>query len=94
MGNSTSLLSLLYTQMYKIHEASVLPSPYIDDSLLTGQTYDECAKNVIDTIQLIDNLGFIAHPDKSVFIPTQELDFLGFTLNNAGDCNTSKEVEA
>ncbi|CAB4038742.1 Hypothetical predicted protein, partial [Paramuricea clavata] len=57
-------------------------SPYIDDSLLTGQTYDDCADNVIDTTQLIDNLGFIAHPDKSVFIPTQELDYLGFTLNS------------
>lgn len=57
-------------------------SPYIDDSLLVGQTYDACAANVIDTTQLIDNLGFIAHPDKSVFDPTQQLDFLGFTLNS------------
>jgi hypothetical protein len=37
---------------------------------------------VIDTTQLIDNLWFNykAHTDKSVFIPTQELDYLGFTL--------------
>ena len=60
------------------HQSSL----YIDDSLRTGQTYDDCAANVINTTQLIDNLGFIAHPDKSVFIPTHELDYLGFTLNS------------
>ena len=60
------------------HQSSL----YIDDSVLTGQTYDDCAANVIDTTQLIDNLGFIAHPFKSVFIPTQELDYLGFTRNS------------
>ncbi|CAB4042240.1 Hypothetical predicted protein [Paramuricea clavata] len=60
------------------HQSSL----YIDDSLRTGQTYDDCAANVIDTTQLIDNLGFIAHPDQSVFIPTHELDYLGFTLNS------------
>ncbi|CAB3979217.1 Hypothetical predicted protein [Paramuricea clavata] len=52
------------------------------DPEVLGQTYDDCAANVIDTTQLIDNLGFIAHPDKSVFIPTHELDYLGFTLNS------------
>ncbi|CAB4038940.1 Hypothetical predicted protein [Paramuricea clavata] len=55
---------------------------YQSSQLFTGQTYDDCAANVIDTTQLIDNLGFIAHPDKSVFIPTHELDYLGFTLNS------------
>ncbi|CAB4012512.1 Hypothetical predicted protein [Paramuricea clavata] len=55
---------------------------YQSSQLFTGQTYDDCAANVIDTTQLIDNLGFIAHPDKSVFIPTHQLDYLGFTLNS------------
>ncbi|CAB4025455.1 Hypothetical predicted protein [Paramuricea clavata] len=72
-----SILSVLYRKLG--HQSSL----YIDDSLRTGQTYDDCAANVIDTTQLIDNLGFIAHPDKSVFIPTHELDHLGFTLNSS-----------
>ncbi|CAB4035252.1 Hypothetical predicted protein [Paramuricea clavata] len=71
-----SILSVLYRKLG--HQSSL----YIDDSLRTGQTCDDCAANVIDTTQLIDNLGFIAHLDKSVFIPTHELDYLGFTLNS------------
>ena len=57
-------------------------SPYIDDSFLTGSSYEDCAANVVDTTKLIDKLGFVAHPEKSVFIPMQELVFLGFVLNS------------
>lgn len=59
-----------------------LSSPYIDDSILIGTDYDECASDVIDTIRLLDNLGFVAHPSKSVLIPTQVIVFLGFVLNS------------
>ena len=75
----TKLMKPVFCYLWKLGHQS---SPYIGDSLLTGQTYNDCTANVIDTTQLIDNLGFIAHPDKSVFIPTQELDYLGFTLNS------------
>ena len=57
-------------------------SPYIDDSFLTGSSYEDCAANVVDTTKLIDTLGFVAHPERSIFIPTQELVFLGFVLNS------------
>ena len=40
--------------------------------------FTECASNVIGTITLLGNLGFVLHPKKSVFIPTQILVFLGF----------------
>ena len=42
----------------------------------------EYASNVIDTITLLDNLGFVPHPKKSVFIPTQILVFREFVLNS------------
>ena len=57
-------------------------SPYIDDSFLLGNDYNECGSNVIDTVKLLDALGFVPHPKKSVFIPTQTLVFLGFLLNS------------
>ena len=60
----------------------VFASPYIDDSFLMGGDYMECASNVIDTITLLDNLGFVPHPKKSVFIPSQILVFLGLVLNS------------
>jgi hypothetical protein len=33
-------------------------------------------------IAIIDDLGFIIHPEKSVFIPSQELILLGFIINS------------
>lgn len=59
-----------------------LLSGYIDDSWLMGTVWDDCAKNVVDTVKLLDSLGFVVHPEKSVFIPTQKLVFLGFTLDS------------
>ena len=38
-------------------------------------------KNVVDTVKLLDTLGFVEHPEKSVFIPTQKLAFLGIILD-------------
>ena len=57
-------------------------SGYIDDSYLQGDDYEECTHNVIDTVSILDTVGFVTHPKKSVFIPTQELVFLGFLLNS------------
>lgn len=45
-------------------------------------TYKDCVHNVIDTLRQIDSLGLIAHPDKSLFNPSQQLVILGFVLNS------------
>jgi hypothetical protein len=42
-------------------------SPYIDDSFLVGNDYNECGSNVIDTVKLLDTLGFVPHPKKSIY---------------------------
>ncbi len=57
-------------------------SGYIDNSYLQGDTNEECTHNVIDTVSTFDTIGFVTHPNKSVFTPTQELIFLGFLLNS------------
>ena len=57
-------------------------APYIDDSLLKGPNYKECLENIQDTVNLVDKLGFTVHPEKSVFLPTQIIVFLGFILNS------------
>jgi hypothetical protein len=43
---------------------------------------DDCACNVVDTVDLFSTLGLVKHPDKSVFEPTQILEFWGFLLNS------------
>ncbi len=39
---------------------------YIDDSCLQGATSDECYKNVLATVQLMDSLGLTIHPRKRI----------------------------
>ena len=46
---------------------------FIDDSYLQGDDYEQCVKNITDTVALIDKVGLVPHPDKSVLYPTQIL---------------------
>ena len=55
---------------------------YSDDIYLQGKRYEECLKNVIETMSLFAELGFMIHPIKSDFIPSQELTALSFILNS------------
>ena len=56
---------------------------YIDDGFLKGFTYKECQQNLVDTVQLLQDMRFIIHPEKSVLTPVQEITFLGFVLNSS-----------
>ena len=55
---------------------------YIDDSCLIGTSFGSCTENVLNTMSLLDNLGFTIHPEKSVCVSTQILTYLGFVLNS------------
>ena len=57
-------------------------SAYIDDSFLNAGTVKSCADTVITTVSLLDGLGFTVHPDKSCFVPTQRITYLGFVLDS------------
>ena len=87
LPNGLALCPRKFTKLMKpvfsyLRQQGHTSSPYIDDSILLGDSYNECASNVIDTVTLLDTLGFVPHPNKSVFIPTQILVFLGFRLNS------------
>ncbi|XP_067021506.1 uncharacterized protein [Acropora muricata] len=55
---------------------------HIDDSFLVGYTRSACELNIQHTVECFASFGFVIHPEKSVLIPTQELEFLGFLLNS------------
>ena len=40
---------------------------YIDDNIITGETYEECLVSTIKTIKLFLKLGFIIHPEKAPY---------------------------
>ena len=52
----TKLLKPVFSTL---REKGHVSSPYIDVSILIGSRYEESANNVIDTIRLLDSLGFV-----------------------------------
>ena len=60
---------------------------YIDDIIVTGDTYEECLIATTKTIKLFLKLGFIIHPEKSCLQLSKEIAYLGFVFN-------SKEMSA
>ena len=75
----TKMLKPFFSSMRKIGRSNVT---YIDTSLLKSNEQDECSENTLQTVKLVDSLGFTVHPEKSVLIPTQEITFVGFVLNS------------
>lgn len=74
----TKLMKVVYASLRKLGFANI---GYIDDSLLLGDTFFECKKNIEETVSLVTKLGFIVHRDKSIFIPTKQIQFLGFIID-------------
>ena len=73
---------LLKPPLSKLHLMNDIVSAYIDDLYLQGASFESCVQAVVDTIILFNNLGFVIHPDKSQFIPKQQITFLGFVIDS------------
>lgn len=73
---------LLKPALSTLHLRGHVSSAYLDDMFLQGKTYKECVGIVIDSVQVVDSLGFVVHPAKSTFIRSQRLEILGFVLNS------------
>ncbi|XP_057302739.1 uncharacterized protein LOC130636905 [Hydractinia symbiolongicarpus] len=59
-----------------------LVSGYIDD-LITMHTCDNgCFVNIKRIVSLLGEFGFSVHPDKSHFLPTQTLEYLGSIIDS------------
>ena len=54
----------------------------IDDSLLLGDIFEICFKNIRATVAHLREPGFTIHPEKSVLAPTQQIIFLGFVIDS------------
>ena len=77
------LLKPGFASLYKLGYES---SAYVDDNLLLAQTFQECFDKALSTISLLQELEFVIHPKKPLFIPAQKVTFLCFetdTLNRS-----------
>ena len=72
---------LLKSPLGYLREQNCILSAYIDDIMVMDNSYDSCLSTVIKTVRLFDSLGFIIHPEKSSFIPSMTIRYLGFELD-------------
>ena len=75
----TKVLKPIFSSLRRNGHQSVI---YIDDTYLQGETVDACNQNVMATIEILSNFGFVINSEKLVFYATQKLEFLGFLLNS------------
>ena len=65
-----------------LHKNLINITSYIDDLFTCSPAYVKCEQNIKCSINLLESLGFIIHPEKSLFVPTRCIEYLGFVLNS------------
>ena len=65
-----------------IRKQGVIVAGYFDDLITLTITNGVCIQNILKIISSLDSLGFVIHPEKSTFLPSQEIEFLGFLINS------------
>ena len=75
----TKIMKPVYARLRNLGYTNV---GYIDDSLLCGDIYYECKENIQKTVSLLEQIGFIIHPEKSQFEPSKKVTFLGNIIDS------------
>lgn len=75
----TKVMKVVFSHIRKFGISSFF---YIDDSLLQDQSFDRCLENTVVLRNLLSSLGFRINEEKSVFIPTQRIIFLGYIIDS------------
>ena len=55
---------------------------YIDDILLLADTKEKATLALLTTLNLLEFMGFLVNYEKSVLVPSQRIEFLGFHVNS------------
>ena len=55
---------------------------YIDDIIAIDQSFEEYLLTAVETINLLQKLCFVIHPDKSKFVPAKTVEYLGFIIDS------------
>ena len=82
MPNGLAPVPRKFTKLLKPVFATLREKGHLDDFFLLAETEMSCAKNVRDTVKLLQSLGFIVHPEKSVFEPIRRIEYLGVVIDS------------
>ena len=65
-----------------LRELGVRLVAYIDNILVLAETVEKAQEHTEALIYLLENLGYIVHPETSVRHPSQEIEFLGMMVDS------------
>ena len=87
LPNGLALAPRKFTKLLKpvfahLRQQGHISTAFLDDFLLLAESELACVDNIQATVQLLRSLGFIIHPDKSVLIPSQTIQYLGVIINS------------
>ena len=82
MPNAYSDAMSIFTKILKPIFGHLRQKSHLSDSYFQGDTEQESMNNIKATVDLLLKLGFIVHEKKSVLIPTQKIEFLGFIIDS------------
>lgn len=74
----TKLLKPVFAQLRRLGHVVI---GYIDDIYIQADSEQACHLAVQDTVSILEKCGFLIHPTKSNFIPSQKAVYLGFELD-------------
>ena len=67
----TKLTKLTKLPITVLRLEGIIIAIYINDLTILGETYKKCLTRSIKTIKMFLHLGYLIHPGKSTFLPTQ-----------------------
>lgn len=74
----TKLLKPVLSELRSRGHQSVM---YTDDCNVQAETFDMCLENINDTVNILENLGFVINREKSMMVPEKKT-FLGFIISS------------
>ena len=84
---------LLKVPLAYLHNRLINIAAYITDLFTCSPSYVKCKQNIKCSFNLLESLGFIVHPEKSLFVPTRCIEYLGFVLNSQSMTNSLSDVK-
>ena len=73
---------LLKPPFAELRRKMILIAGYIDDLISAAISSQECSYNMLEVVDLLVRLGFFINVKKSIFDPSQILEYLGFIIDS------------
>ena len=89
LSNGLSSCPQKFTKLTKqpiacLRVEAIIVATYIDDTVVIGETYEQCLIGTIKTIKIFLKLDFIIHLEKSSLQFSQDIADLGFVFISRG----------